>query len=149
MDIKYRQFKNSDSEVVAELIKNLYQEDPGGKPMLEQKIQKTFDSLTKHPDRGTIMLIEKEHEIIGYSILINFWSNEFGGNIIEIDELYIKKEFRSKGIGTNFIKYLKDNKFGNLVALQLEVTPTNTKARTLYENLGFKLHKNTTLTLEV
>lgn len=133
MDIKYRKFKTSDSKVVAEFIQNLYREDSGGKPMLPQKIQNTFNSLTSHPDRGTIMIIEHAEEVIGYSILINFWSNEYGGNIVDIDELYIKKEFRSQGIGTNFIKHLVENKFGNLVALQLEVTPGNTRARKLNE----------------
>lgn len=149
MDIKYRKFKNSDSKIVAELIQNLYLEDPSEKPMLIQKIQNTFNSLTKHPDRGTIMVLENEGEIIGYAILINFWSNEFGGNIVNIDEIYIKKEFRSQGIGTNFIKYLAENKFGNSVSLQLEVTVRNTKARKLYESLGFKLHKNNIYDLEL
>lgn len=149
MDIKYRPFKTSDSKVVAKLIHALYQEVPGGKQMTPQKIQNSFDSLTKHPDRGTIMVVEHEREIIGYAILINFWSNEFGGNITAIDELYLKKEFRSQGIGTNFIKYLAEKKFGNSVALELEVIPANKKARELYERLGFKLDKNDTFILEL
>lgn len=70
------------------------------------------------------------------------------GNIIDIDELYIKKKFHSQGIGTNFIKYLAENKFGTSVAPQLKVTSENTKARKLYESLGFKLHKKDTLTPE-
>lgn len=149
MKVKYRQFKTSDGKVIVEFIKNLYQEDPNGKPMLPQKVKNTFNSLTAHPDRGTIIVLEHEKEIIGYAILINFWSNEFGGNIVDIDELYIKKEFRSQGIGTNFIKYLVETKFNNSVALRLEVTPENTRARKLYESIGFKLHKNDTLTLEL
>lgn len=149
MNIKYRQFRPSDGEVVAELIQDLYQQDPSDRPMLPQKITATFDSLTSHPDRGCILVIEHENEIAGYSIIINFWSNEFGGNVSFIDELYIKKEFRAKGIGTDFIKYLAENKFGNAVALRLEVTPQNKKARKLYESIGFKLHKNTTLNLDL
>lgn len=149
MDIKYRYFKTSDSKVVAELIHNLYREYPGDKSMLPQKIQNTFDSLSQHPDYGKIMILEHEKEVIGYAMLINFWSNEFGGNIINIDELYIRKEFRSQGIGTNFIKHLVKNKFGNSVALELEVTPSNKRARKLYESLGFKLYKNNTLILEL
>lgn len=147
MEIKYRRFKASDSKVVAGLIQNLYREDSDGKPTSPQKIQNTFDSLIKHPDRGAIMVLEHQKGIIGYAILINFWSNEFGGNIIDIDELYIKEGFRSQGIGTNFIKHLAENKFGNSVALRLEVTPGNKKARKLYESLGFKLHKNNTYDL--
>jgi len=147
MNVKYRQFKTSDSEAVAEMIMNLYREDPSDRPMQAQKITDTFDSLTGHPDRGCILVLEHENEIAGYSIIINFWSNEFGGNVSFIDELYIKKEFRGKGIGTNFIKYLAENKFGNAVALRLEVTPDNKKARKLYESIGFKPHKNHTLDL--
>ena len=149
MNVEYRQFEDSDGKAITKLIQHLYQEDPGGKPMLPQKIQNTFDSLPKHPDCGKIMVLEAENEIIGYAILINFWSNEFGGNIVIIDELFIKKEFRSQGIGTNFIKYLAENKYGNSVALQLEVTPGNTNARKLYESLGFKLHKNDMFDLDL
>jgi len=149
MDIKYRQFNAADSEAVAELILNLYREDPSDRPMLRRKIQDTFDSLSRHPDRGCIMVIEAGNEIAGYSIIINFWSNEFGGNICFIDELYIKKQFRGRGIGTNFIKYLEANKFGDSVALRLEVTPNNEKARKLYEGLGFRKHKNDTLDLDL
>ena len=149
MKIKYRKFKKTDDKVVAKLIQNLYQEDPDGKAISPAKIKNTFGSLTKHPDRGTVLVFEHKKEIIGYAILINFWSNEFGGNIVDIDELYIKKEFRSQGIGTNFVRYLVKGKVGRPVALRLEVTPSNTRARKLYKSLGFELHKNNTLILEI
>lgn len=142
MYITYRNFNPSDSQILIELILNLYVEDPGARPMTAQNIQRTLDFLFEHPNRGTIMLIENEGEIIGYSTLINFWSNEYGGNIVIIDELFIKKEFRSQGIGAEFLRYLVNRKFADAVALQLEVTTNNLKARKLYESLGFKLHKN-------
>lgn len=149
MNIKYRQFKISDSKIVAGFIQNLYKEDPSDKRMLPRKIKSTFKSLINHPDRGTIIVFEHGEEIVGYAILINFWSNEFGGNIVDIDELFIKKKFRSRGIGTDFIKHLAKNKFGDSVALRLEVTPANNKARKLYTSLGFKLHKNNFYNLDL
>ena len=79
MNITYRQFRTSDKKTVVELIKSLYREDPEGKPVFDEKINKTFNQLTKHPDKGTIMIVEVDSKIIGYSILINFWSNEYGG----------------------------------------------------------------------
>lgn len=106
MNITYRQFKTSDKKAVVELIKSLYREDPEGKLIFDEKINRTFNELTKHPDNGTIMIIEADSKIIGYSILINFWSNEHGGNILDIDELYIKSNYRGKGIGSKFIQYL-------------------------------------------
>lgn len=147
MEIEYRKFKTSDSSIVAELIQSLYKEDPSDKPMQPQKIQDTFEALTNHPDRGTIIIFDLNGDIIGYSILINFWSNEFGGNILTIDELYIRNGYRSQGIGARFIQHLAEVRFDNSVVIQLEVTPDNYKARKLYESLGFKLHKNSVFDL--
>ncbi len=148
MNIEYRKFKNSDSDSAAELIQALYREDPSDRPIILPQIKKTFERLCRHPELGCIMIIECGGEIAGYSILINFWSNEFGGNVCFIDELYVKKEFRGKGIAGGFIKYLAEVKFADSVALRLEVTPANKSARKLYEKLGFKPHKNDTLDLE-
>ncbi len=142
MNITYRQFKASHKKAVVELIKSLYREDPEGKPVFDEKINRTFNQLTNYPNKGTIMIIEADSEIIGYSILINFWSNEYGGNILDIDELYIKSNYRGKGIGSKFIQYLIDNKFNNSVAVRLETMPSNNKARQLCEGIGFKLSQS-------
>lgn len=64
---------------------NLYTEDPKDQIIELAKIEKTFTALLLEPSRRTIMVFEAAHEIVGYSILINFWSNEFGGNILIID----------------------------------------------------------------
>jgi ribosomal protein S18 acetylase RimI-like enzyme len=149
MNITYRKFNNTDFNILAGLMLGLYEEDPATKHITREKIRHTVDSLDGHPDRGTIIMIEDENEILGYSLLINFWSNEYGGNITVIDELYIKKEYRSRGIGTNFISYLIKIRYNNSVALQLETTPKNKKARKLYEKLGFEAGRNKTFYLEL
>ncbi|WP_319562692.1 GNAT family N-acetyltransferase [Marispirochaeta sp.] len=113
MKITYRIFTDSDTTVITEYIHKLYHEDPGERPIWPENIHKTIESLTKHPDRGSIIVFDNAGAVIGYAILINYWSNEFGGNIINIDELYIKDEYRSQGIGTRFIEYLK-----NIVSLE-------------------------------
>jgi len=142
MNITYRQFKNSDKKIVAELMKSLAAEDSECKPSSNLKIDKTFTELSNHPDKGTIIVLEDGVKIVGYSILINFWSNEYGGNILEIDELYIKSDYRKRGIGTNFIQYLIANKFSNCVAVELETMPSNNRASQLYKRIGFKSSQN-------
>jgi len=147
MNIHYEQFGRSDYKDITDMIHALYKEDPPGMPMSTEKITNTLNEFEKHPDKGTIMVLKNGPNVIGYSILANFWSNEFGGNVLIIDELYIKEVYRSQGIGTNFIKHLKDIKFANAVALQLEITSSNKRARKLYESLGFKKYKNDILML--
>ncbi len=149
MNISYQDFTDSDSDAVASLIEKLYSEDKTGKPITLDKIQLTFKTLISQPSLGEIVVIKNNDKIIGYTILINFWSNEFGGNILNIDELYVVKEFRSLGIGTNLIKYLAENKYKNSVAIQLEATPENVLAKKLYKRLGFKNWQNECLIMEL
>ena len=149
MKIKYRSFENSDRKIITEMILDLYSEDNSIKPMTPEKINRTFRAFRSHPEKGRIMVIESDGIIAGYSILLDFWSNEFGGNILFVDELFVKKEYRGQSIATDFIKYISQNRSEETVALQLQVTPSNIKARKLYERLGFELHKNDTLVLDL
>ena len=143
MKISFRTCSASDFDVIADLIINLYEEDPGLIQMTKEKAFNTLDLLSKKSDLGAVLVIENKAEIIGYCILINYWSNEYGGNILHIDELYLKPDYRSKGIGSQLIYQLAKSKFANAVELQLEVTPGNSRAKKLYEKLGFTVRKNT------
>lgn len=142
LDILYRKIRASDYSTITDFMKKLYEEDPGGKPISDKKIQATFNELVVHPDKGTILVFEKEQALVGYALLINFWSNEHGGNILNIDEIFVEKQFRGQGIATNFMHYLMQEKINDAVVLQLEITSENTGARKLYERLGFQKHYN-------
>ncbi|MCC6711077.1 MAG: GNAT family N-acetyltransferase [Candidatus Pacebacteria bacterium] len=148
-NISYHRYQVEFKQKLIELIMNLYQEDQCGKPMSLEKIELTLKNLNKNPSMGEIILIKNDQQIIGYSILINFWSNEYGGNILTIDELYIEPNYRSKKIGTNFINYLKNTKYNQAVALQLETTPTNLRANSLYKNLGFEPAENSVMVMDI
>jgi ribosomal protein S18 acetylase RimI-like enzyme len=69
--------------------------------------------------------------------------------VITIDELYVAKPFRGQGIGADFVRHLINKKLNEAVALRLEVTPANARARRLYERLGFSSHKNETMQLSL
>lgn len=144
--ISYRLFQPSDLEALTEMCLGLSVEDPGGLPMTSEKVVRTVQELQAHPDKGQIMLFETEvGEVVGYAILIHFWSNEFGGNITTIDELYVRAAWRGQGIATAFMQQLEKIRLAGAVALQLEVLPGNVRAQQLYKKLGFELHPNHSL----
>lgn len=142
MTIKFRKFDPRDLEIISDFVKKLYEEDPEGKPASDQNIQKTFAELQKYPEKGTFYILEVDGQSAGYALLINFWSNEYGGNILTVDELYVDERFRGQGLGTKFMQFLIDEKPGDYVSIQLETTPSNERARRLYERLGFVLSEN-------
>jgi GNAT superfamily N-acetyltransferase len=76
---------------------------------------------------------------VGYAFLISFWSNELGGEVCIIDELYVAPPARGRGLGGSIFDKLIH---GDLwkpkpMALILETTPDNLNARRLYERNGF------------
>lgn len=121
------------------MILGLYQADAAGESISLEKIENTIATLQDTPDLGTIELVLDTGNVIGYAILINYWSNEYGGFIKFIDEIFIEKAYRSKGIGTQFLHFLMHKKYQSAVAFALEVMPNNDRALRLYQQLGFVL----------
>ena len=142
MKVNFELFKNEDYSELKDMISGLYSEDPPSVPMAEEKILKTVKELTHNPAKGQIIIFRVNNEIAGYGIIIFFWSNEYGGNILYIDELFVKQAWRSKKIGTEFFNYLYKTFRDEVVALKLEVTPRNVRARKYYETLEFKETRN-------
>jgi GNAT superfamily N-acetyltransferase len=145
MSIRYRTAARDDHPTLAEFMRQLYEEDPPERPVPEEHFRRTLLELEQHPERGTILVMQKDQQIVGYAVLINFWSNEYGGNILTIDELYVAQPMRGQGLGADFVRHVIQTKWNDFVALRLEVTPANARARRLYERLGFSSHKNETL----
>jgi hypothetical protein len=44
--------------------------------------------------------------LLGYALLIPYWSNEFGGVLLFVDELFVLREVRNRGIGHSFFRFL-------------------------------------------
>ncbi|MDQ3022410.1 MAG: GNAT family N-acetyltransferase [Bacteroidota bacterium] len=137
-NLKFVPISVSEQTPVAELIKKLYQQDMDNSKitMVDEKIRKTFKRAIQDPEHLKIEVFKIKNKIIGYAIVFTFWSNEYGGLIFNIDELYIIPEFRNKGIATIYIRKLKKKTAGK-AGLSLEVMPGNKKALKLYNRLEF------------
>lgn len=86
---------------------------------VESHVPKQFSSYN---------LITIENKVVGCLQIIKY------GDGVLLDEIFIEKEFRNKGIGTSILtKILQDN---NIVYLW--VYKTNTIAKNLYLKLGFR-----------
>ncbi len=125
------------------MVHALYSEDPSPQKPGIENTRLTFQEFEKHPEKGRIIIFENVNDIAGYAILVHFWSNEYGGNKIFIDEIFVLPSFRGQGIAKSFFQYLETDFPMPAVALELEVTPDNSAARRLYERLGFRPAKNT------
>jgi len=140
MNVTYRDFEEKDFGALKGMVFSLYGEDPEGQTISEAKIRKTADESLARPEKLRIAMICADGAAIGYSLICFVWSNEYGGDILNIDELYIQKEYRNRRIASDFIKRQMDAR--GAVAIAVEATPSNSAAARFYGRLGFKASPN-------
>lgn len=138
MNLSFRSFCNEDRSLLAQYILQLYEEDAAEEEMTLHKIEKTIEVLQTNPKAGNILIAVEGETVIGYAILIRYWSNEYGGWLIFIDEFYVAKAFRGRGVGSKFMNYITNDYFTDVVGFALEVLPGNEGAMALYRRLGFE-----------
>jgi len=134
-------YTSKDNDVLRSMVQALYSEDPGGEAISPAKIMGTVEQLTYRPDKGEIILFWDGSRCCGYSILLFMWSNELGGDIVIVDEVYVRPQFRSRGLGKDFFAWL-ETRYSEAKAVALETNPANTRARDLYLRLGFQVAEN-------
>ena len=139
----FRQYGQEDLSALSDMIHALYREDPGGETIDDRKITDTVNEHTIHPEKLNIIIFEDDDQILGYALLVYAWSNEYGGDILHVDELYVQEAYRDQGIGAAFFHFIEETM--SPAALQLEVAPSNRKALVLYNRLGFIPSGNTHL----
>jgi ribosomal protein S18 acetylase RimI-like enzyme len=147
----WRLARTDDDERIIALCLALYAEDPGTRAVDSAGMQETIRMLRAEPARGRVVVLDDGSGVVGYALLISYWSNELGGEVCHIDELYVAVPARGRGHASELVRSVARD--GGLwgrpppVALQLEVTPSNARARSLYERLGFAPVRNTNLRL--
>lgn len=135
----WRVAEPADDDRLVEMCLRLYDEDPGPLPVQAEKMRATLKELRRDPRRGRAVVLEIQRQLSGYALLIAFWSNHLGGNICEIDELFVVPEHRSRGYGTSLFETIAQGDLWPtpLVGMALGVAPDNVRARQFFERLGF------------
>ena len=152
----WRIAKPVESETIVQMCRALNQEDPCQDPVPDENMRRTLRTLQEEPARGRALVLELDSQIHGYALLITFWSNELGGEVCFIDELYVGKASRGQGHGTALVRALTEWTVDGPriwpyrpTVVELEVSPDNARARELYSSLGFKQVRNSHLRIKI
>lgn len=130
-----RKINKTDKDFYINSVKAFYNSDAVLHRIPEENIYRTFDELMNSETYAQCYIFEKNGEKAGYALLAKTFSQEAGGEVLWIDEIFILPEFRSQGIGSEFFDYLKSN--CDVARLRLEFCPSNQKAINVYKRQGF------------
>ena len=131
-----RKMYQKDKNIVIDMMRSFYNSPALITNGSEEIFASNVDNCLKGSPyvEGFVFIVEDK--VIGYGILAKSFSTEFGSECIWIEDIYIKKEYRHQGIGSQFIQYVKDTYPDKL--LRLEAESDNLKAIATYEKNGFK-----------
>lgn len=133
---KIRSMAEDDREEVAKMMKTFY----ASPAVMTNGSAEIFDAdisacVSQNPFLEGL-IFELGGEIAGYAMLAHSFSTEFGKPCVWVEDIYVKPEFRRKGIGREFFEYLQ-KRFGGCV-IRLEAERENTPAVELYKKCGFE-----------
>jgi GNAT superfamily N-acetyltransferase len=128
-----------DIDPLMELVQEFYRFE---NIAFEKGVINAFTALLSDEQFGLIWLICDRDRPIGYVALTFFFSMEYHGRCGLIDELYIREDYRGKGIGKKVFAmieaYLQNQR---MRSLSLVVDFWNEPAEALYTKLGFRKEK--------
>ena len=122
---------------VAAMMRQFNEEDRGGFEADQSRFASSIGHLIADASAGHIVLFLEGSALRGYAVVVPYWSNEIGGKLLFVDELFVVPDFRSRGIGRAFFSYVERELPFGAAALGLGVNLQNSRARRLYESLGF------------
>ncbi|MDL2273117.1 GNAT family N-acetyltransferase [Oscillospiraceae bacterium OttesenSCG-928-G22] len=132
-----RDITQADRETYFRLTADFYESGAALKRVPDEHVENTFAQIIETSPYVRCLLAEEGERILGYALLNFTWSMEAGGKVVWIDELYVSKDARGKGVGEVLVRYVAHEYTGKAKSIRLEVTEENTGAQRLYERLGF------------
>ena len=148
--MKIRQADLSDAPVITEFNLRLAQEtenlqlDPG-------RVAEGVAALLRDPSKGLYYLAEAEGMVAGQLMITYEWSDWRNGNLWWIQSVYVREEFRQKGVFRALFDHLQElaKKQSQVRALRLYMHSDNVRARRSYERLGMKQTKYEVFELDI
>ena len=126
-----------DRTLYLEMAREFYQTDAVSHPVPEAYFVRTYDELLRGSPYAEGYILECDGQDAGYALLARSFSQEAGGPVVWVDELYVRPQFRGRGVGKRFLAGLTELVGPQVRRLRLEVSPGNTRAARLYAGFGF------------
>ena len=130
-----RKIKSTDKQIYTEMAKDFYSSPAVLESIPEENILNSFDLFLAGTPYGDAFILESDGHTVGYGILAYTHSQEAGGRVVWIEEIYVKAEYRGCGFGSEFLEFVKKSIPAR--RYRLETEPENERAAALYRRHGF------------
>jgi len=131
-----RRLNALDKELYMELVNEFYHSDAVLHPVKRENHEAMFAELMRSDVYAECYIIESGGNVAGFIMISKTFSQESGGLVVWIEEIFIREEFRGKGLGSAALEFIEKKVPAS--RYRLEIEPDNDRARELYTRLGYK-----------
>ena len=132
-----RNITREDKQVYMELVDEFYHSEAVLHPVPKENYENTWAELMRSNEYLECFLIEEENVTAGFLLVAYAFSQESGGKVCWLEEIYLRPEFRGKGLGKECFAFVEREIEPKVTRLRLEIEPDNDGARRLYERMGY------------
>ena len=139
MEITFKPADATHINLLVEMMRELYAYDHT--PFDEQANLSALRQILADASFGRVYLMEAGGDVAGYIILTLGFSLEYHGRDAFVDEIYVRENYRGRGIGTRGLEFIEGIcRELEVKALHLAVERANTNAQAVYRRAGFVEH---------
>lgn len=135
--MRIRKLEADDRELYFALADEFYHSEAVIHPVPQKNIEATFEELMRSSPYIEAQLIEEDDQAAGFALWSKSYSQEAGGTVVWLEELYLRPKFRSHGLGGKYMEWMLANRPAEVKRFRLEIEEDNVKAKTLYLHSGF------------
>jgi ribosomal protein S18 acetylase RimI-like enzyme len=126
-----------DKEKYIAMSREFYHSDAVMRPIPDGNLYGTFDAVVSGSPYMDAYICEYDGKTAGYALLAITYSNEAGGLVLWLEELYILPQYRGRGLGKAVIEFVEEQYRTKVARFRLEVEGTNEKAISLYRKMKY------------
>ena len=135
--LTFRDLTPEDHDLVVPMVQVFYRSDAVDHPVDAAILERSFQDAASPAEpllRG--LLIQWEDKPAGYMYLTQCYSAEVGGRCVFLEEIFLKEEYRRRGLGAQVMAWL-EQEYPAARRFRLEVTQANQGAISLYQRAGY------------